>query len=835
MWAVIDLETTIHSGYKRKANSFLKDEDGGWKNWVVMMGWATKDDPNPKGIRMTQATQHQMTDKFIELLQGAKLLVGVNIKFDLLYLLRDPEAYAAWQDYVVRGGNVWDCQLAEYLLQGQTRQAHMLSMDDMALYYDLDTKVDEVKLLWDAGVQTEDIDPDLLARYLLGEDLKDPRTGEVTGRREGDIGNTRDIFLRQIDRAKAAGQSRSILMNMGSLIASIEMERNGMHVDKGLGLELAAELEEELNAARAELNAYLPKDMPFEFNWGNRYHLSPLLFGGKVKYQRREYDLKDGSKTFVPPSDSGNKDYAYSQKDTVHYVLEDGSTMECLWWEHCYNTEHGFADDEGKTRVQYKSGKNAGEYKTKKVKVDDYTKPKSRMADDFFEFPGFAVPEKEWASSTDGLYSVSSEVIESLTSRPNAVPFLKTLGRVAALSKDLGTYFISTDEKSGEQKGMLTLVGEDGLVHHSINHTSTVTGRFSGSNPNMQNIPKGNKSKAKQMFVSRYPGGSILQSDFSSLEVYVQANLTKCSALIKALLKGTDMHCLRLSKKEHMDYAEVVKLCKGWRETAADGTVIEHAAVEEWDYKRTGVKVFSFQLAYGAGAFTIAKATGMELEEVEALMAAENELFPEIEEHFNKRGDEITKNAKPTNSFVMHPDNPAVKVQIMLSRIQLPSGKKYSYLSSPAPAFMLKRGVTSAFSPTERKNYEVQGEGAEIMKAAMWLAVREFYRHRNWNGLALLVNTVHDAMYADTDAGMRDHVAAVLHACMEAASDFYSYWLKYQLLIPVPSDTVHGANMGEETPYKTDEFKALTKQLRSELAERYMENFTPAYVTLNSI
>ena len=34
---------------------------------------------------------------------------------------------------------------------------------------------------------------------------------------------------------------------------------------------------------------------------------------------------------------------------------------------------------------------------------------------------------------------------------------------------------------------------------------------------------------------------------------------------------------------------------------------------------------------------------------------------------------------------------------------------------------------------------------------------------------------------------------------------------------------------------KTDEFKALTKKLRGELAERYMENFTPAYVTLNSI
>ena len=821
-WAVIDLETTIHSGYKRKANSFLRGEEGSYKNWVVMMGWCTAEDRNPQGMRLTQQTQSKMTDKFIELLQGTKLLVGVNLKFDLLYLLRDPRAYEAWQDYVVRGGNVFDCQLAEYLLQGQIKSAHMLSMDDMAVYYDLDTKVDEVKVLWEAGVPTEEIDPDLLARYLLGENLTDA-SGNVVGRREGDIGNTRDIFLRQVERAKAAGQSRSILLNMGSLLASIEMERNGMYVDKELGLELAKGLADELGEARAELDAYLPKDLPFEFSWGNRYHLSPLLFSGRIKYERREYDLKDGTKTFVAPPPSGDAAYAYSQKDVLHYLGNDGNT---------YTVEQVEANGgpSAWNLQQYKAGKNAGEFKCKKVKADDYDKPKTRMAADYWEFPGFAVPDAEWASSTDGLYSVASEVIEELTSRPDAVPFLKTLGRVAALSKDLGTYFITGEGE--DAKGMLTLVDQLGIVHHQINHTSTVTGRFSGSNPNLQNIPKGNKSKAKQMFVSRFKGGSILQSDFSALEVYVQANLTKCAALIQALLKGTDMHCLRLSNKEHMPYEEVLKLCKGYRETAADGSVIEVAAVEEWDYKRTGVKVFSFQLAYGAGAATISKATGLPIEEVEALMAAENELFPEITEHFDARGREIDKNARATSSFVMHPANPAVKVQLMLSSIQLPSGKKYSYLSSPAPSFMLKRGVTSSFSPTERKNYEVQGEGAEIMKAAMWLAVREFYRHLNWNGLALLVNTVHDAQYADADPSVRDEVAQVLHSCMESATDFFCYWFKWQLSVPVPSDTVQGANMGEEIPYKSDAFKARAKELRTELAARYMENFIPAYATI---
>lgn len=37
------------------------------------------------------------------------------------------------------------------------------------------------------------------------------------------------------------------------------------------------------------------------------------------------------------------------------------------------------------------------------------------------EFPGFAVPEQEWASSTEGLYSVAGEVIDELTTHLTSV------------------------------------------------------------------------------------------------------------------------------------------------------------------------------------------------------------------------------------------------------------------------------------------------------------------------------------------------------------------------------------------------------------------------------
>lgn len=804
-YAIVDLETTIHTSFKRTANPF--DE----RNWVVMAGYKRKGADRPTGLRLTQDNQSHVW--FLDLITPEfKFIVGHNIKFDMLYLLESPLVYYAWQKWVAAGGLVWDTQLAEYLLDGQLQASHMLSLDEVSLRYGGDTKVDEVKKLWEAGVPTEEIDPDLLSRYLLGEDLPN---GE---RREGDIGNTERVFLGQLEKAKARGQSRSLIMNMGALLATIEMERNGMHVNVELGRKLAAELEQRLHTTQARLNEYLPQGLPFAFNWNNRYHLSPIIFGGAVKYSRRQYDLKDGRTTWYSPDDkpTARDLFAYAQKDAVAVLFNGEPRLPC---------ENGTFSEEILAQAdRFASGKQKGEVKTKKVKVDDYTKPKSRMADCYYEFPGYTKPEKEWASSTDGLYSCSSDVIEALGSR--GIPFLKDLSSLKAMEKDLGTYFIKWDEAKQTHTGMLTLVQPDSIIHHSLNHTSTVTGRFSSSNPNLQNIPKGNKSDVKQVFESRFgDDGLIGQSDFSSLEVYVQAILTACKMLIADLQAGTDMHCMRLSVKEKMPYEEVLKLCKGYVDTQG----VYHPAVDEWDYKRTGAKVFSFQRAYGAGVKTIAAATGMSEEEVQALADAENERYPEIEEYFAKRTEEIQAARVPTSRFVQHPDLPAVTCQLGLAQVRTPDGKVYSYIESPAPAFLAKRGQFTSFSPTEIKNYEVQGTGGEWMKAALWLAVRAFYAKGNYDSRALLVNTVHDAAYIDTHKDVAEDASALLHACMEAASDFMEWWFNWPLPLPVPSDTVLGKNMGEENKCKEPDWKAQARAYREWLRKQFMSNHQPSY------
>jgi DNA polymerase I-like protein with 3'-5' exonuclease and polymerase domains len=798
-YVVWDVETTIKPYMKRKASPFHPE------NFVVASGWKRAGDKDVTGEYFGRGKRP--FDWFTKLLKGTTLLVGFNIKFDLLHALREPQNLEAWQEYVARGGNVWCSQLAEYLLRGMEPSSHMLAMDEAVTSYGGNLKIDEVKALWESGIDTPDIDKDLLMRYLCGDESG-----------LGDIGNTEKIFTGQLAKARKTGQVKSILLNMGALLCTTEMERNGMFVNKELGLRLASELQVRLEQITTELRGYLPDTLPFDFNWSNRYHLSPLIFGGRVKYEQR----------VTTTDEDGNP--VYYQKDAeVVYLKHEKTTNADGKVEHkTMPLEDWRRMDHQPEPLRYGSGKNAGELKTKKVKVPDLSRgPKSAMRDFFYEFPGHTEPKPEWASSTEGLYSVAGEVIEALGNRN--IPFLKTLSEVARITKDLGTYYYTVDEKTGEAKGMLTLVGIDSIIHHSINHTSTVTARFSSNNPNLQNVSGGDKSQVKLVFISRFgAGGQVVQSDFTALEVYVQAILTGCKQLIEDLRAGLDMHCVRVSQKEGVTYEEALLWCKG--DDAKD-----IPPREGWPKKRKGAKEFSFQRAYGAGAAKIAESTGMALEDVEALIKAENERYPELAAYNAAKTKRIELSRRPTQNIQPHPDVPGLMCQLGKGWSVTPDNKVYSYRESPAPKWAIQRGsMPQSFSPTEIANYEVQGTGGEWAKAAMWLAVRAFYARKNFGGLALLVNQVHDALYKDAHKSVLFESSALLHACMLAASDFMEWYFGWTVPVPVPSVTVHGDSMMQENNF-TGEFEACADKFRTELRTLYMNGYTPSFLSQQTI
>jgi len=227
----------------------------------------------------------------------------------------------------------------------------------------------------------------------------------------------------------------------------------------------------------------------------------------------------------------------------------------------------------------------------------------------------------------------------------------------------------------------------------------------------------------------------------------------------------------------------------------------------------------------------IVESTGMSTEDVEALVLAEATRYPEIEPFYEALTDLIKRNRRPTSHFVQHPELPGVTCQLGRSHYMTPDGKMYSYVEKPAPAWLIRQnkgGANTSFSPTEIKNYIVQGTGGEWAKAAMWLAIRAFYAHENFGGDAVLVNQVHDALYADSAAGAEVRAAALLHACMDEASTLMEYQFKWTIPVPVPTETKSGSSMIEENSMP-DGFKLQVQSFRTWVRDNYIAGYVPSF------
>ena len=799
-YVVLDVETTILSYMKRKASPFHKD------NWIVAAAYR-----NVEGEVCGSYFGSNKTASYgwfsRVLAENPRFVVGFNVKFDILHLIQNTEDYANYMAWIARGGELWDAQLAEYLLDGMVQESQMLSLDEVAVRYGGELKIDEVKAFWERGINTDEIPKGLLMDYLAG------RTADDGTVKPGDIQNTDIIFRGQMAAAKKAKQVQSIRLNNGALVATVEMEHNGLFVNMEKGRKQATYLAGQVKELSAKLGDYLPKDLPFEYNWRSRKQLSAFIFGGRVPYKQRVHQVDEAG---LP---------AYAKAKVVGYELDDGRFIE-------YGP---VGSSHPESYVYYKSGKKKGQPKTKQIDVNDYTKPKLKWEEFHYTFKGLTKPKPHWQGADPGVYSTSSDVIEELGETTD-IPFLLDFANLQTIIKDLGTYYIQEEfNEEGElvkAKGMLTLVQPDGIVHHKLNMTSTVTARLSHSDPNAGNLPRGDDGSAKgkhtslvkEMFESRWQAeGAIISSDFKSLEVYCQAILSGDKQLIADLQAGLDMHVARLSTVEGKPYDEVLLLAKGDKRKGIDKDPV-------WDEKRTHIKVFSFQRAYGAGATKIGASLKVAVDLVEKWIEADNARYPEVPK-FNERVEQmVTSSKQPTERWRVHP---TTKQNLRMFRGQLRTfdGKKYVFQESPSPDFMVKKGVLQSFSPTEMKNYPVQGLGGEWMKAAMWLAVRIFYTYKNFGGLAALINTVHDALYADSHKTVRRKVGVVVHASMLAASDLIEYLFNKEIEVPVPSETTYGSSMAEAAEFDDpDAFEASAEKVRVWLRATYMDGFTPSFI-----
>lgn len=748
-YMILDEETETHNTYKRKANPFDP------RNWIVMRGWKCQGDPRcyMEHFKTRDAV------KPISIPPDVDLLVAHNAKFEILYelMFSGDELRAFFR----RGGRIWCTQYAEYLLRGQQQKYHMVPLDDIVESYGGRKKIDGIKELWNAGVMTSEIDPELLEDYLIGT--------EAEGRNSGDIGNTELIYLGQIKEAEENGMLEGMKLRMDGLCATAEMEFNGIKIDIERAKADLAKRTKELADVTEELQQYI-SHIPAEvgFNWGSGTHLSCLIFGGTIRYQKQD--------TYI---DEATGELA-RLKATAKWPLFDGEAVDPAGLEWLDHLEIWMCPTRNRVQDKFASGKRKGEPKFKNVDVPGELKVKYQ--DFFYKLDGYTKPDPEWKTKlTDGrgnpVYGTGSAIIDRISKRD--IPFLKAMGKYGALNKEIGTYYVRDDGK-GNLSGMLTCVDKaDRIVHHKLNHTSTVTTRLSSSDPNFQNIPRGDKSDVKAMMISRFPDGVMGELDYSQLEVVVQGLLSGDTNLVRDLQNKIDFHCKRVAAKYGCTYEEALVWCKDEN----------YAEYPMWKKRRTEVKEFSFQRAYGAGADAIADATGLDVQTVKDLIVAEDAMYPGIGKFNLAVEKEVNKTAEPFR-------DPERGYRVFRRGTwQAPTGTLYSWRSWDAPAFMRQQGITESFSPPELKNYPVQGTGGEIVQIVLGYLWRWFTLTKNFDGRAFLVNTVHDCVWVDMHPTVVHTVIPGMKRIMEAVPAMLKRHFNIECPVPFPVEAEVGPNM----------------------------------------
>lgn len=132
-----------------------------------------------------------------------------------------------------------------------------------------------------------------------------------------------------------------------------------------------------------------------------------------------------------------------------------------------------------------------------------------------------------------------------------------------------------------------------GRIHCSFNQIGADTGRFSSSDPNMQNIPSHNKDIRKMFRAS--PGCVLLSSDYSAQEPRLTAHMSKDEKMIAAYKQGKDLYVEIASIAFDLPYDE----CKEFR---ADGT-----KNPEGKERRGTAKAIVLGVCYGKGVPAIAE------------------------------------------------------------------------------------------------------------------------------------------------------------------------------------------------------------------------------------
>lgn len=161
-----------------------------------------------------------------------------------------------------------------------------------------------------------------------------------------------------------------------------------------------------------------------------------------------------------------------------------------------------------------------------------------------------------------------------------------------------------------------------GRLHTAYHQVGTYTGRFSSTDPNLQNIPIKTEigRKIRQAFIAP-PSYQLLSADYSQIELRLMAHFSADPQLCKAFHNGVDIHLATA--------AELFKI------------PLEKVTTSQ----RRDAKTVNFALLYGMSAFGLAKQLQLSNQAAQAYIDTYFERYPGVKNFITRIKQEAKENA----------------------------------------------------------------------------------------------------------------------------------------------------------------------------------------------
>lgn len=252
-----------------------------------------------------------------------------------------------------------------------------------------------------------------------------------------------------------------------------------------------------------------------------------------------------------------------------------------------------------------------------------------------------------------------------------------------------------------------------GRIHADFRQIGAPTGRFSCSNPNLQQIPH---DKQYRRCFTAAEGNKLVIADYSQIELRILADFSRDERFIDAFVTGQDFHAATASQVFGVKSEDVT------------------------DEQRSFAKRLNFGIVYGIGASRFGLMTGLSQNDAENTMRKYFGTFRKLDEYLRNEGKRLLqeRNARTGSGRLLRlrfDEN---------DRQQTASARRY--------------GI----------NMPIQGTSADILKRSLRLL------HDQMHGTsAKLVNIVHDEVIVECAAVDADQTAEMLENAMRSAGEEY--------------------------------------------------------------